>query len=80
MERAEHAASPAVTTFVARRDTTRGATQVELARFYRTQAEECLRLAAAAKEPAAAAELVLMAASLHERAIKLEIDSREHAA
>jgi len=46
----------------------------ELARYLRQQAEECLRLSSSVSEQnaAAASELIVMAASLHERALKLE--------
>ena len=48
--------------------------QSELARYLRQQAEECLRLSSSVgdQNSAAANELVVMAASLHERALKLE--------
>lgn len=48
--------------------------QSELARYLRQQAEECLRLSSSVgdQNTAAANELVVMAASLHERALKLE--------
>ena len=46
----------------------------DLARYLRQQAEECLRLSNAVgdQNAAAASELIVMAASLHERALKLE--------
>jgi len=46
----------------------------ELARYLRQQAEECLRLSGSVgdQNAAAASELVTMAASLRERALKLE--------
>ncbi len=44
----------------------------ELARFLRQKAEECLRLARATAEESAAKELLVMAASLHDRALRLE--------
>jgi hypothetical protein len=49
----------------------------ELARYLRQQAEECLRLSNSVGEQnaAAAGELIVMAASLHERALKLEGES-----
>ena len=48
--------------------------QSELAHYLRQQAEECLRLSSSVSDQntAAANELVVMAASLHERALKLE--------
>ncbi|HJT07375.1 MAG TPA: hypothetical protein VJ747_10635 [Stellaceae bacterium] len=48
--------------------------QSELARYLRQQAEECLRLSSSVgdQNSTAANELVVMAASLHERALKLE--------
>jgi cytochrome P450 len=48
--------------------------QSELARYLRQQAEECLRLSSSVRDQhaAAASELIVMAASLHERALKLE--------
>jgi hypothetical protein len=48
--------------------------QSELARYLRQQAEECLRLSSSVgdQNAAAASELIVMAASLHERALKLE--------
>ena len=48
--------------------------QSELARYLRQQAEECLRLSSSVgdQNSAAASELIVMAASLHERALKLE--------
>ena len=48
------------------------AAQRELADFFRSQAEECLALAKATKGGAALAELVSLAAMLHERAVQLE--------
>ena len=48
----------------------------EMAHFLREKAEECLRLARAmTDESASAKELIVMAASLHERAVKLETSS-----
>lgn len=46
----------------------------ELARYLRQQAEECLRLSNSVGDQngAIAGELIVMAASLHERALKLE--------
>lgn len=46
----------------------------ELARYLRQQAEECLRLSNSVGDQngVAASELIVMAASLHERALKLE--------
>jgi hypothetical protein len=46
----------------------------ELARYLRQQAEECLRLSSNVgdQNSAAASELIVMAASLHERALRLE--------
>jgi hypothetical protein len=48
--------------------------QSELARYLRQQAEECLRLSSSVgdQNADAASELIVMAASLHERALKLE--------
>ena len=48
-----------------------------LARYLRQQAEECLRLSTSIgdQDAVAANELVVMAASLHERALKLESGS-----
>jgi hypothetical protein len=48
--------------------------QSELARYLRQQAEEYLRLSSSVgdQNAAAANELIVMAASLHERALKLE--------
>jgi hypothetical protein len=45
-----------------------------LARYLRQQAEECLRLSNSIgdQDAVAANELVIMAASLHERALRLE--------
>jgi hypothetical protein len=54
----------------------------ELARYLRQQAEECLRLSNSVSEQntAAASELIVMAASLHERALKIEGKSPPRAA
>jgi hypothetical protein len=54
--------------------------QSELARYLRQQAEECLRLSSSVgdQNAAAASELVVMAASLHERALKLERRTPPH--
>jgi hypothetical protein len=51
-----------------------GPIQSELARYLRQRAEECLRLSSSVgdQNAAAASELLVMAASLHERALKLE--------
>jgi len=51
------------------------ASPFEIADALRQHAEECLRLARRAESPAMAAELVIMAASLHERATRLEATS-----
>jgi hypothetical protein len=50
-----------------------------LARYLRQQAEECLRLSnsIAGQDAVAANELVIMAASLHERALRLESGSQQ---
>jgi hypothetical protein len=47
------------------------ATQAELAKFLRRQAEECLQLARGQPMPVAT-ELLSLAAMLHERAVRLE--------
>jgi len=51
----------------------------ELARYLRHQAEECLLLAHKERSAPSAAELVVIAASLHERATKLETSLAHHA-
>jgi hypothetical protein len=48
------------------------AAQLELAEFFRGQAEECLMIAKAIRDKGAAAELISLAAMLHERAVHLE--------
>ncbi len=48
------------------------AAQLELAEFFRGQAEECLLIAKGTRNKGAAAELVSLAAMLHERAVHLE--------
>jgi hypothetical protein len=48
------------------------AAQLELAEFFRGQAEECLFVAQGTRNKGAAAELVSLAVLLHERAVHLE--------
>jgi hypothetical protein len=48
------------------------AAQLELAEFFRSQAEECLIIAKATRDSGAAVELISLAAMLHERAVHLE--------
>ena len=48
------------------------AAQLELAEFFRGQAEECLVIAKGTRDKGAATELISLAAMLHERAVNLE--------
>lgn len=56
------------------------AAQLELAEFFRGQAEECLLIARGTRNKGAAAELVSLAAMLHERAVHLESSAAADAA